>query len=268
MVTDSGPTSKTAAEELLDPPNPADDPSKVNEGKKPGDEGYLYAGKYKTVEEMEKGYRETSGQSSTLSRELAEEKAKNEKLIVAKEPKPDDKPEEVSVDQLREAYKKDSVATVLWMLKNMGREETLSIVKGELDGRTAVATEANTRAELATSYPDLKNKESELFKLSAQLYDKEVAEKVGKAKALKNAVEMAALKLGVSPAQKEEAQRQLNVDGNLVEPSSRGRPDTGGKIKLTDEEARVASKLGIKPEDYQTSLEGQGGRRVRVSRRA
>ncbi len=232
------------------------------EGKDKGKEGEekLFAGKYKTVEELEKAYGNSNTEASKIAQELADLKKANEDPSKGK----DGKEDEVSLEDLKASYKEDPVKTVLWMLKNIGREQTAEIVKASLEQRDTDIDDNTTRRDLRREYPDLINKESKLYLEAAKEYSRfPKMSKADPAGALRLAAERAAGTLGISKAQRDESQRRSDVEANAVE-SSQGRGE-GGKLALNDEEKVIAKNLGISEEEYLNGLGAQGGRRVRVS---
>lgn len=248
-----------------------DGASKPGEGE--GDSGAKkWAGRYDTPEDLEKGYRESSSEAIKLKKEndLLKQQLNSRKSeganLTDSSTQVGDGDQKVSMDKLRQAYEKDPLATTIWIQQNVGREQAVEVFQDLTNKQKAADNVAETRTTLGNQYPDLRNKESELFKTAALEFEALNKREPGMSEAgkLQLAVERAASKLGVNPQQRDEAQRQFDVSNNSLE-TSQGRKSSGSKTVLTEDEKIIASKLGLSEDDYLKGLEGQGGRRVRVT---
>jgi hypothetical protein len=234
------------------------------QGQKPEGGDKKYAGKYESPEQLEEGYRQSSAEAHRLAEENKALKEQVDAASKKTEPKVDKDSGEVTLEQLRTAWDKDPVSTTLWMLKNVGREQAAEVTQELLKTRDSEASEAQTRQGLVQDYPDLANKDSKLHLESARLYAlvPDEVRKANNAFALKTSVEQAAANLGITVHQKDERQRQFDVETHQVE-TSQGKGEQK-ETTLTADEKSIASKLGLSEEDYKKGLDDQGGRRVRV----
>lgn len=118
------------------------------------------------------------------------------------------------------------------------------------------AAQFSTENDLMTEYPDLRNKQSEFFRSTAQFFGELKAQGVPEATAMRMAAEraeLAGIKAGKvkTPAQRTEDTRQSRIKAQAGDRNAPHTPEgSEGDDELTDNERRICAAMGITEEAY------------------